>query len=66
MLIGASCMKVLEPLKIIPSKNGGLCAYQTKLGWCIVEPIQNTGHQNSLKCFRVAVKDASTDKLFSY
>ena len=59
-------MKVLGSLKIIPSKDGGLCAYQTKLGWCIVEPIQNTGHQNSLKCFRVAVKNASTGKLFSY
>ena len=40
MLIGASCMKSLEPLKIIPRKDGGLHAYQTKLGWCI-RPIQN-------------------------
>ena len=31
MLIGANCMKSLEPLKIIPSKDGGLHAYQTKL-----------------------------------
>ena len=46
MLIGANCMKALEPLKIIPSKDGGPYAYQTKLGWCIVGPIQNVGHQN--------------------
>ena len=63
MLIGANCMKALEPLKIIPSKDGGPYAYQTKLGWCIVGPIQNVGHQNSLKCNRVAVKDASSGKL---
>ena len=53
----------LELLKIIPSKDGGPYAYQTKLGWCIVGPIQSVGHQNSLKCNRVAVKDASAVKL---
>ena len=63
MLIGATCMKALEPLKIIPSNDGGPYTYQTKLGWCIVGPIQNAGHQNSPKCNRVAVKDASTGKL---
>ena len=63
MLIGANCIKALEPLKIIPSKDGGPYAYQTKLGWCIVGPIQNVGHQNSLKCNRGAVKDASSGKL---
>ena len=63
MSIGANCMKAMELLKIIPKKDGGPCAYQTKLGWCIVGPIQNVGHQNSLKCNRVPVKDASTGKL---
>ena len=63
MLIGANCIKALEPLKIIPSKDGGPYAYQTILGWCIVGPIQNVGHQNPLKCNRVAVKDASTGKI---
>ena len=47
MLIGANCMKALESLKIIPRKDGGPYAYQKKLGWCIVGPIQNVGHQNS-------------------
>ena len=32
ILLGASCMKALEPLKIIPSKDGSLDVYQTKLG----------------------------------
>ena len=66
MLIGANCMKALEPLKIISSKDGGPYAYQSKLGWCIVGPIQNFGHQNSLKFNRVAVKDAPTSKLSRY
>ena len=63
MLIGANCMKALESLKIIPSKDDGPYANQTKLGWCIVGPIQNVGHQNSLKCNRVVMKDASSGKL---
>ena len=63
MLIGANCVKALEPLKIIPSKNGGPHASQTKLGWCIVGPIWNVGHQNSLTCNRVTVNDASNGKL---
>ena len=32
ILLAASCMKALEPLKIIPSKDGSLDVYQTKLG----------------------------------
>ena len=49
------CVKTLEPLKIIPSKDVGCYPYQTKLGWCIVGPIWN-----------VAVKDVSTGKLSRY
>ena len=56
-------MKALQSLKITPSKDDGPYAYQAKLAWCIVGPIQNAGHQNSLKWNRVAVKDASTGKL---
>ena len=56
-------MKALEPLRIIPSKDGVPYAYQTKLGWRIVEPIQNDEHQNLVKCNRVLVKEASTSKL---
>ena len=63
LLTEANCMKVLEPLKIIPSKNDGPYAYQTALGWCTVGPRQNVVHQNSLKFNRVAVKDESTSKL---
>ena len=41
LVIGANCMKVLDPLKMIASNNGGPYAYQTCLEWCIVEPINN-------------------------
>ena len=32
LLIGANCMKALEPTKTIHSKGGGLYAYKTRLG----------------------------------
>ena len=41
LLIGNNCMKALEPLRMIASNNGGPCAYQPLLGWCIVEPTSN-------------------------
>ena len=63
MLVGVNCLKALEPLRIIPSKDAGPYAYQIKLSWCIVGSIQNVGHLNSLKCNRVPVKDESTSKL---
>ena len=56
----------MEPLKIIPSRDGGPYACQTNFGWYIVGPIQNAGHQNPLRCNRVEVKDASTGKLSRY
>ena len=39
LLIGANCMKALEPLKVISSVDGGPCTYQTRIGWCILGPI---------------------------
>ena len=39
LLIGANCMKALEPTKIIHSEGGGPYAYKTRLGWCVVGPI---------------------------
>ena len=63
MLIGANCMKALEPFKIILSKDGGRYTYQTRIACYFVGPIQNAANKNSLKCNRVAVKDVSTGKL---
>ena len=37
--IGANCMKAVEPTRIIYSEGGGPYAYKTRLGWCVVGPI---------------------------
>ena len=66
MLIGANCMKALEPIAIIPSSNGGPYAYKTKLGWCIVGPIQGYENKTSMKCHLIAVQNAVTGKLSSH
>ena len=50
MLIGANCMKALEPMEIISSRNGELYAYRIKLGWCIVGRITTIRNDRSAKC----------------
>ena len=40
LIIWANCVKALEPLEFIPSKNDGLCAYKAALSWRIVEPLR--------------------------
>ena len=55
MLIGANCMKALESIEIISSRNGG------QLGWCIVGPITSR-NDGSVKCHRIAVKDVASGK----
>ena len=57
LLISANCMKALEPMKIIPSKEDGPYAYKTLLGWCILGPVMNTEAERNISCHRVAVKD---------
>ena len=37
LIIGFNCVKTLESLELIPSKNNGAYAYKTALGCCIVE-----------------------------
>ena len=63
LLIGANCMKALEPLKMIASNNGGPYAYQTHLGWCIVGPISNMVGKYSIGCHCIAVQDAVSSKI---
>ena len=47
--IDANFMKVLEPMELISSRNGGPYAYRTKLGWCIVGPITTSRNDGSVK-----------------
>ena len=66
MLIGANCMKTLEPLEIISSRIDGPYTYRTKLGWYIVGPIVNNSCNKSVKCNRRAVKDVISRKFASH
>ena len=63
LLIGANCMKAVEPLKVIASNNGGPFVYQTRLGWCIVGPINNMVGKDSIGCHCIAVQDQEVQRL---
>ena len=63
MLTGANCMKALEPMEIMSSRNGGPYAYRTKLEWCIVRPIKTSRNDGSVKCHRIAMKDVASGKI---
>ena len=56
-------MKALEPMKIIPSKEGSTYAYKTLLGWCIVGPIINTERDRTISFHWVALKDVISSRL---
>ena len=66
MLIGANCMKALEPLKIMSSWNDGPYAYRQKLGWCIVGPMVNKSSNKLVKHNHLAVKDVISGKVASH
>ena len=60
LLIGANCTKALEPIDVIPSKNNGPYAIKTRLGWCIVGPVNGTRSRQGIHCNRIAVIQADT------
>ena len=60
LLIGANCTKALEPIDVIPSKNNGPYAVKTRLGWCIVGPVNGTRSRLGIHCNQIAVKQADT------
>ena len=39
LLIGSNCVKALEPCEAVPSQNDGPCAVRTRLGWCVIGPM---------------------------
>ena len=63
LLIGANCLKALEPMQIIATESSGSYAYRTTLGWCIVGPIMNGDNKDSISCHPVAVRDVSTSQV---
>ena len=56
ILIGANCLPAVEPVRIISSKNGGPYAFQTKLGWGVVGPL-NPKKSGSLACNKIMVRE---------
>ena len=67
LLIGANCSKVLEPNKIIPSRNGGPYAFRTILAWCVVSPVQKeVDLERNLSCHRVSVTEIGSNKTANY
>ena len=63
LLIGANCMKALEPTRIIHSEGGGPYAYKAKLDWCVVGPINCASKGITTSCNRVTVRNAASSKL---
>ena len=49
-------MKTLEPVLVITSESGGLCAYRTRMVWCIVGPIINGDSRGPISCYRVQLE----------
>ena len=65
LLIGANCAKALEPQEVIPSKDGGLFAFRSPLGWCVVGSLTK-GTKKPITCNQVLVKDAVSGNLSSH
>ena len=65
LLIGGNCSKMIEPIKVIPSHEGGPYAFRTVLGWCISGSLHvpNTKYAETMICNRIAVQDVSTGKV---
>ena len=60
LLIGANCMKALEPTKIIHSEGGGPYAYKTRLVWCVVGSINCISKGITTSWNQVAVRDVAS------
>ena len=57
--IGANCPGGLEPREVIESRDGGPFAFRTKLGWCVVGPIQEKSSTN-MSCNKVQMEPAQS------
>ena len=57
-LIGANCVRALEPRKLISSQNGDPYAFKTLLGWCVVGPMINQIKAGKFGCNRIMFTSA--------
>ena len=63
LLIGANCLRALEPQEVISSQYDGPYAFKTRLGWCIVGPITEGYQDRRFHCNKIAVEDTSTGNI---
>ena len=63
LLIGANCLRALEPLEVITSEGDGPYAFRSRLGWCVVGPLSERRDENRFHCNRILVKDCSTGRV---
>ena len=59
LLIGANCLKAMEPQEVIPSQGNERYAIRTALGWWVVGQI-DTKESKRISCYRIVVTEASS------
>ena len=62
LLIGANCVRALEPREVISSQNGGPYALKTLLGWSVVGPMINQTKEGRFGYNRIMFTSADTVK----
>ena len=64
LLIGENCanLRNLEPIDIMLSKNDEPYVFKTKLGWCIVGPVNGTSRKE-VCCNRIGVRQADANEV---
>ena len=65
-LIGANCLKVLEPQEVISSQGDSPYAFKMKLGRFLVGPISDGRYQKRLYCNRIIVEDHATGRIATH
>ena len=60
LLIGNNCPKALEPMQVIPSKDGGPYAKRTRLGWCVIGS-PDGGDPSGVKCNSIKICNSVKD-----
>ena len=61
LLIRTNCTKALKRIEILQSRNCGPYEFKTRLGWCVVGPV-NRAKTNKVSCNQIAVNQADTNK----
>ena len=62
LLIGGNCVKALEPLEILQSRNEGPYGFKTRLGWCVVGPVSQNNKNTEFRN-RIAVRQADNKQV---